>query len=352
LIEQLPFGAALQAEYEFRLAGDGAINLRCKLQVDLLAIDRANLHGELAVCLATLSEYYGFRALNVDSDTSGIYGETISIRPVTVACTSHSGALGFTSLNSGETTVVRLPVPVAASTWDSGPVFPFGPSCLGQTLKVARATRQTLRIRIRLIRERLGGGYRDILRRLLKEDIQPNTGSKDGEYYLGRASLTRMLETWMDAPKDVLRVELEAEGMCGQTISSSLLRILASEVFPGRRVEIVAKEPRLDHTTRVIDLGSLFPLGGRLPPLLPQPSALESLAFPRHYNNPTVSLPETGMLLGHAQLGGFERSVRITETDRSRHLYLLGATGTGKSTLLFNMIRQDMEAGRGGCDSN
>ena len=34
---------------------------------------------------------------------------------------------------------------------------------------------------------------------------------------------------------------------------------------------------------------------------------------------------------------------------RRRHLYIIGQTGTGKSALLKNMIRQDIERGEGVC---
>jgi DNA helicase HerA-like ATPase len=37
----------------------------------------------------------------------------------------------------------------------------------------------------------------------------------------------------------------------------------------------------------------------------------------------------------------------IRRRDRRSHLYMLGKTGTGKSTLLANMIRQDINAGEG-----
>jgi DNA helicase HerA-like ATPase len=33
--------------------------------------------------------------------------------------------------------------------------------------------------------------------------------------------------------------------------------------------------------------------------------------------------------------------------ERRQHLYVIGQTGTGKSTLLRNLILQDIEAGRG-----
>lgn len=39
----------------------------------------------------------------------------------------------------------------------------------------------------------------------------------------------------------------------------------------------------------------------------------------------------------------------IFQSDRLLHLYIIGQTGTGKSTLLQNMIEQDIRAGRGLC---
>ena len=39
--------------------------------------------------------------------------------------------------------------------------------------------------------------------------------------------------------------------------------------------------------------------------------------------------------------------VSLGETDRARHLYVIGATGTGKSTLLRSLILQDAKAGEG-----
>jgi type IV secretory pathway TraG/TraD family ATPase VirD4 len=39
----------------------------------------------------------------------------------------------------------------------------------------------------------------------------------------------------------------------------------------------------------------------------------------------------------------------IYQSDRLYHQYIIGQTGTGKSTLLFNMIKQDIDAGRGFC---
>src|SRR5579863_1062 len=39
--------------------------------------------------------------------------------------------------------------------------------------------------------------------------------------------------------------------------------------------------------------------------------------------------------------------VRLSPEQRVRHCHIIGASGTGKSTLLFNLIRQDIENGAG-----
>lgn len=64
---------------------------------------------------------------------------------------------------------------------------------------------------------------------------------------------------------------------------------------------------------------------------------------------PPVNLPETGLRIGMSVFRGETRDVNITDDDRRRHLYLIGQTGTGKSALLTEMIRQDILAGRGLC---
>jgi hypothetical protein len=46
---------------------------------------------------------------------------------------------------------------------------------------------------------------------------------------------------------------------------------------------------------------------------------------------------------------GFETPVYLGSEDRMRHFYVIGQTGTGKTTILKNMIVQDIEAGHGVC---
>ena len=62
---------------------------------------------------------------------------------------------------------------------------------------------------------------------------------------------------------------------------------------------------------------------------------------------PPVNLPEDGIIIGKSVFRAEERIVRILKNDRGRHFYIIGQTGTGKSVLLQEMIRQDIEAGEG-----
>ncbi|MBI2638674.1 type IV secretion system DNA-binding domain-containing protein [Candidatus Peregrinibacteria bacterium] len=62
-----------------------------------------------------------------------------------------------------------------------------------------------------------------------------------------------------------------------------------------------------------------------------------------------ANLPSEGILLGHNSFRGQTREVRIKREDRFRHFYVIGQTGTGKSSILQVMIRQDLQNGDGIC---
>ncbi|MFC3051393.1 type IV secretory system conjugative DNA transfer family protein [Kordiimonas pumila] len=51
--------------------------------------------------------------------------------------------------------------------------------------------------------------------------------------------------------------------------------------------------------------------------------------------------------IAHATLRNKRTLFGIKQPDRLSHTYIIGKTGTGKSSLLFNLIKQDIEAGRG-----
>lgn len=99
-------------------------------------------------------------------------------------------------------------------------------------------------------------------------------------------------------------------------------------------------------TLSAAELGGLFhvPAAGHL--LLPGeasrivPAPAEALV-----SRPPSEGPET--VLGEAWAGGNPVPFGLTAAERRQHLYVVGKTGTGKSTLLAGVARQDLEAGRG-----
>lgn len=85
----------------------------------------------------------------------------------------------------------------------------------------------------------------------------------------------------------------------------------------------------------------------------------ETLVHPRLERTPAPLLPPELAALSGAALGTLDVGAKQNEDEapvvrwpnmwRTRHFYTLGATRMGKSTLLLNLIQQDLAAGRGLC---
>jgi len=93
----------------------------------------------------------------------------------------------------------------------------------------------------------------------------------------------------------------------------------------------------------------------------------EELATLYHFPNKTIETPHIhwlkaktapvssevpqneGTFIGYGYYRGVKRKVNIGPEDRRRHSYIIGKTGTGKSELLKEMIKQDINAGHGVC---
>jgi hypothetical protein len=92
----------------------------------------------------------------------------------------------------------------------------------------------------------------------------------------------------------------------------------------------------------------------------------EELATIFHFPNKAVETPyifwlnakrapapaqvaKEGLYLGKSVFRGIEQPIYIGDSDRMRHTYIIGATGTGKSQLLVKMMYQDLRAGRSFC---
>jgi hypothetical protein len=62
---------------------------------------------------------------------------------------------------------------------------------------------------------------------------------------------------------------------------------------------------------------------------------------------PPSELPESGTPIGESVFRGEIKPVYITDDDRRRHVYTVGQTGTGKTTLMINMALDDIKKGKG-----
>lgn len=64
---------------------------------------------------------------------------------------------------------------------------------------------------------------------------------------------------------------------------------------------------------------------------------------------PPVNIPQEGILLGYNDYRGSQVDIRITDSDRRRHMYVVGQTGVGKSVFLQEMAKRDALSGKGFC---
>lgn len=78
--------------------------------------------------------------------------------------------------------------------------------------------------------------------------------------------------------------------------------------------------------------------------LSPQFKQTQAVSAPAPSN-----LPQAGTLLGTNLYRAVETKIYVTEEDRLRHFYIIGQTGTGKTTLMKNMLIQDIQNGAGVC---
>ncbi len=158
-----------------------------------------------------------------------------------------------------------------------------------------------------------------------------------------RAAIMAIANAWSQQPMG-FRARLHV--FSDKPVSEMLLNALGDEFWQGRPIqtEFNANAPA-GHDSNPINLADCIHAHLAVPPVFADIPTMEALGIPRVYLNVPVRLRPVGAQLG--QLSGSEISLRLAQGDRDRHLYVVGASGTGKSTLLANLIRQDISAGRG-----
>lgn len=104
--------------------------------------------------------------------------------------------------------------------------------------------------------------------------------------------------------------------------------------------------PRLRYLVTENEAAIAFRLPVPGPDGVPGSAVIDAKPIP-----PPSGMPTSGTLIGEsvARLGGAPIRIIQSTDDRRRHVYIVGKTGTGKSTLIKGMALQDIEAGHGVC---
>jgi len=163
------------------------------------------------------------------------------------------------------------------------------------------------------------------------------------------------IELWLKKPHGV---RINCVAVSKHSVPTALLSAVGAEIFNGSPVstrtgQISGGNIHFDSMgdnsvdSRVVDLQGCVNSGDGMPHLFPSPSTLLEHNVKRVFSDGLSSPSDDGVLLGRSGNASMASNTVFSRDDRSRHLYVLGATGTGKSTLLYNMICQDIEKGEG-----
>lgn len=111
---------------------------------------------------------------------------------------------------------------------------------------------------------------------------------------------------------------------------------------PGRNLsEFLQKKPFLFGTA---ELASLFHLPHS------KYNKVETIKWQNFKVAPAPkNMPEEGLFLGTNTYRGEKKKIFMKNDDRFRHFYIIGQTGTGKSSIIQLMARQDFHNGKGVC---
>lgn len=152
------------------------------------------------------------------------------------------------------------------------------------------------------------------------------------------------LANGMSAPVTAIRVARAVE----RKSASAALRALRCRPWQQDTLPAAKRSSDHDHLVYVGDVrqvASLFWLPVPSPHGLPG-HAVQRAAPKVWLSSPPKSVPDA-LMLGENRVDDLRQPIVVTDQDRLRHMYVVGQTGVGKSTLLFTSIRQDLEADRG-----
>lgn len=206
------------------------------------------------------------------------------------------------------------------------------------------------------IEPKAGGGDGYVRMLQSKEETAKRIGEKSSQS--GFDTVIRFLTT--------AKTETRAEELANNIIIGfNLFKDSSSNWFQTRRLFFVDaindKWFLFNFKKRLLDTKFLFL--GEKKSLLSEEELASIFHFPtsKYNHSPNIrwldykvlpappEVPTEGILIGHNVYRGEKKEIRFQRKDRSRHHYIIGKSGSGKSALLSYMARQDIINGEGVC---
>lgn len=271
----------------------------------------------------------------------------------------------FTKMSEDETSVIQLVIRPADDKWTKkaekfGEAFFKGKSAEGVKVPVLGPIMNVFKgiflgyDKMEVETKQGGDGYVRMLQS--KEDVAKRMGEKSSQS--GFDTVIRLLTT--------AETETRAEELLNNIIVGfNLFKDTSSNWFQTRRLLFIDslndKWFMFNFKNRLLDSRFLF--FGEKKSLLSEEELASIYHFPasKYNNSPNIrwmdykvlpspaKLPSDGIIIGNNVYRGEKKEIRFQKKDRSRHHYIIGKSGSGKSALLSYMARQDIINGDGVC---
>ena len=248
------------------------------------------------------------------------------IRPVAQQVRACTQGMGFGASPKEEYLRVTLPGP-----W-SGRVLRM----FGSLVQLVLSAPQEMELTVRCEAVRLSNENRQHLASCLEALNRVPVASADKDRHEGTCG---MLRAWMSEERGV---RMECSVSARQPLPDQFLSMTGTEVFGSPAEKVTGSA-----LAQGLDLSDCLPFSSPLPMLLPAVDALAEARPARVFNVHLPRIPQTGPQIGVANSGTSTVKVSLPEDGRDRHTYIVGATGTGKSTLLGNLLTADISSGHG-----
>ena len=150
-----------------------------------------------------------------------------------------------------------------------------------------------------------------------------------------------LLDAWLRHPDYGFGADCIVES--SSSLSQLQLQAIAQDVFGKRPVRITSIDADVFASPPTFTFVDTVKPGQGLPSVLPDASKLSAFGIAEHFNPPPKKPPSSGgVVIGASVCGVTSAIVALPTEDRFSHMGIFGASGSGKSTFLLNLLAQDL----------